>query len=186
MVPLLYSNIHLATAKQAIALLRTLLASPKRSRLVKSLIVTIPGPHKLEDPGILPYHSTLRKLFKFHLESLQHLQLCTSRFMNAMIYLKECLRGQVSLKTLSILAHGSWESMSTSYLWSILLEFPELEEFWFEFHSMDGIKTEPKRRPPQQLRLPNMRRLRISGAVVSDESLEVLRSMCPNLEILEI
>jgi len=103
-----------------------------------------------------------------------------------MVYLKDALRGKISLKSLSILARGYCEAMSTSYIWSILREFPELEEFWFEFRCLDGVKAETKRRIPKELCLPNMRRLGISGAMISDESVEALCCMCPNLEIMEI
>ena len=103
-----------------------------------------------------------------------------------MIYLKDALRGKISLKSLSILAHGSCESMSTSYIWSILREFPRLEEFWFEFQAVDDVKTETERPIPKGLCLPNMRQLGIFGAVMSDESVEALCCVCPNLEIMEI
>ena len=109
-----------------------------------------------------------------------------SRFINAMIYLKDALRGKISLKSLSIVAHGYCESMSTSYIWSILREFPKLEEFWFEFLALDGVKTETERGIPNELCLPNMKQLGIAGAVISDESVEVLCAKCSNLEMMEI
>jgi len=185
-IPVLFKEIHLVSTKQAVALLQTLHANPDRSRLIKSLTITIPSLPNVEDPEIRLYHSTLRKLFKRHLPALQHLYLYTSRFINAMTYLKDALRGKISLKSLSILAHGYCEAMSTSYIWSILREFHELEEFWFEFRALDGIKAETERRIPKDLCLPNMRRLGISGAVISDESVEALSCMCPKMEIMEI
>jgi len=103
-----------------------------------------------------------------------------------MTYLKDALRGKVSLESLFILAHGYSEAMSTSYIWSILREFPKLQEFWFEFKALDAAKVETERRIPKALYLPKMRRLGISGAIISDESVEALCCMCPNLEILEI
>jgi len=184
--PFLFSRIQLGSTDQAITLLRTLRESPDRSPLIKSLIIAIPPPANMQDPEIQLYHSTLRKLFKRHLHALEELHLYECRFIPAMTYLKDALRGKISLKTLSIAAHGYRESMSTAYIWSILREFPKLEEFWFEFRALNGCKTETERRIPKELCLPNMKRLGISGAVISDESVEELCVKCPNLEMMEI
>jgi hypothetical protein len=103
-----------------------------------------------------------------------------------MIYLKDSLRGRINLKQLSIRCHGPRVAMSTSYIWSILREFPQLEEFWFEYHGDDGEKRETVREMPKGLYLPKMKKLGISGAVICDDGVEVLCCICPNLEELEI
>jgi len=76
--------------------------------------------------------------------------------------------------------------MSTSYIWSILREFPQLEEFWFEYYGDDGDKKETARDIPKGLYLPKMKRLGIHGAVILDDGVEALCCICPNLEKLEI
>jgi hypothetical protein len=77
--------------------------------------------------------------------------------------------------------------MSTGYIWSILLEFPDLEEFWFEFHGDDGIKQETIIRAiPENLRVPKMRKLAIRGAVIDDIAVERLCYICTELEEMEI
>jgi hypothetical protein len=184
--PILFERIHLVSTKQAMALLATLRASTDRSRFIKSITVTIPPLDDIRDPEVHPYHSTLRKLFKRHVPELQHLHLYTSRFISAMVYFKDALRGKVSLKTLTIFAHGYCEVMSTSYIWSIFKEFHELEEFWFEFRSLDEIKPNTERSIPNGLFLPNVRRVGMSGVMISDESVETLCFICPKLEEMEI
>lgn len=77
-------------------------------------------------------------------------------------------------------------TMRMGYIWSILREFPLLEEFWFEFRGDDGGRRETVREIPKKLCLSSMRRLGISGTVFHDEAVEVLCCICPNLEELEI
>ena len=76
--------------------------------------------------------------------------------------------------------------MSTLYIWSILREFPELEEFWFEFYGTDGPKTSAINMIPRGLFLPKMKRLGISGAALEDDFVEGLCCICPNLEEMEV
>ena len=76
--------------------------------------------------------------------------------------------------------------MSTSFIWSILREFPQLEKFWFRFQGDDGEKQETVREIPKGLYLPKMKKLSISGAVIRDDGVETLCCICPNLEELEI
>ena len=105
-----------------------------------------------------------------------------------MTYLKDALRGKVSLKSLSILAHGYCEAMSTSYIWSILREFPELEEFWFEF-TADGGGMEGRRKrglPGGLGRCERLRKVGIMGARIEEEDVVRLGEICPCLEEMEI
>jgi hypothetical protein len=75
--------------------------------------------------------------------------------------------------------------MSPGYIWSILREFQELEEFWFEFVGNDGV-CETRREIPRDLRCLRMRKLGVSGASMDDEIVERLILICPVLEELEI
>ena len=76
--------------------------------------------------------------------------------------------------------------MSATYIWSILREFPELEEFWFEFNSVDGDNGNEGTEIPLDLYLPKMRKLGISGARINDDKVEKLCCICPKLEEMEI
>jgi hypothetical protein len=77
--------------------------------------------------------------------------------------------------------------MSSAYLWSILREFRELEDFWFVFHGEDGVKQgDALRRVPQGLKVAMLRRLTIRGAGVDDVSVERLCCICPALEEMDI
>ena len=141
----------------------------------------------VEDNEAHPTRHTLRKLFQKHLPAIQHLYSYTCSFIDTMVYLKDALRGKVSLTHLTIKCHGPSIAMSTSYLWSILLEFPQLEEFWFEFRGCDSLKKENSAtKIPKGLQCPQLRRIGISGVVIPDESVEILCCICPNLEEMEI
>lgn len=103
-----------------------------------------------------------------------------------MIYLKDCLRGYVRLVTLYIRCRGPTITMNKGFIWSILLEFPVLEELWFEFKSDDNDNMTKGRGMPFDLYLPRMIRLGISGAGVEDEEVERLCCVCPNLQEMQI
>lgn len=76
--------------------------------------------------------------------------------------------------------------MSTSYVWSILKAFLDLEEFYFEFAGTDGVKEETIRTLPTRLHLSKMKRLSIDGVVLDDNAVEELCYRCPNLEEMDI
>lgn len=76
--------------------------------------------------------------------------------------------------------------MSTSYVWSILKGFPDLEAFRFEFTGTDGVKQETLRALPSNLHLSKATLLSISGIVIDDETVEELGHRCPNLNQMEI
>ena len=132
--PLLYRSIHLCSRHQPAALLATLQQTPERRFLINTLIITVPPPTDTKDYETYPTHRSLRKLFQNHLLAITHLHFYTTSFVSSMIYLKDSLRGRMNLKQLSIRCHGPCVAMSTSYIWSILREFPPLEEFWFEYY----------------------------------------------------
>lgn len=102
-----------------------------------------------------------------------------------MTFLKDSLRGRISLTHLVILCDGPYVTMSTGFIWSIFREFPQLEEFWFELVGDDG-KCQTVRKIPMDLRCLSMRKLGISGAFVDEEAVERLALICPLLEELEI
>ena len=184
--PLLYRSIHLSSRHQPAALLVTLQQIPDRRFLINMLTISVPPPTETKDYEAYPTHRTLRKLFQNHLLAITHLHFYTISFVSSMIYLKDSLRGRINLKQLSIRCHGPCVAMSTSYIWSIFREFPQLEEFWFEYHGDDGDNTETVREIPKGLYLPKMKRLGISGAVIRDDGVEILCCICPNIEELEI
>ena len=185
-VPILYRKIHLTRATQAACLLNTLSSVPQRQQLVKTIITTIPPLANVNDHEAHPIRRTLRKIFQRTVPSLQSAYFYTFSFIDVMIYLKDSLRGKVSLNRLLVISHGPCIAMSTSYIWSILREFPKLEEFTFEFRGRDGVKRETIREIPRDLKLPFMRRLRVSGAVIADGDVELLYRICPKLEEMEI
>jgi hypothetical protein len=184
-IPVLYRAIYLSSPDQAIALLTTLRQNPERRILVKTITIATPPFVNVRDHEAHPNRRTLRNLFRRNLPALKQLYTYTTSFMDIMTYLKDSLRGKISLTHLCIRCHGPCVSMSTAYIWSILREFPELEEFWFEFHG-DGVKCENARELPRRLMLPSMRKLGIVGAVVDDDTVEELCCISPKLEELEI
>jgi hypothetical protein len=105
-----------------------------------------------------------------------------------MTFLKDCLRGHVSLTCLSILCHGPGVTMTTAYIWSILKEFTQLEEFWFEF-TADGGGMEGRRKrglPGGLGRCERLRKVGIMGARIEEEDVVRLGEICPCLEEMEI
>jgi hypothetical protein len=186
LISFLYRTVHLSSAKQAGSLLKTLSTRMSLRPLVDTLIVTIPPQKKVHDHEADPTRRTLRKLCHRNLPCLRRLHLFTSTFQNSMVFLKDGLRGGVSLTHLTIRCHGACITMSTGYIWSILHEFLDLEEFWFEFHGDDGIKRETIRAIPENLRAPNMKKLAIRGAVLDDIAVERLCCICTGLEEMEI
>lgn len=184
--PVLYQAVYLSSPDQASALLATLEQNPKRRSLVKIITVATPPLVNVKDHEAHPDNRTLRNLFRQNLPALKQLYLLTSSFMSTMSYLKDAQRGKIFLTHLCIRCHGPCVAMSTAYIWSILREFPDLEEFWFEFDGSDGVKSESLRKIPPSLTLPNMRKLGISGAVIDDDTVEELCCISPKLEELEI
>jgi len=184
--PLLYQRIHLSTGDQAASLLETVKLVPQHRNLVQTLFISVPPQKVGKDYEMYQPHRTLRRLLQKHLPALKQLHLLTSSFVSSMIYIKDSLRGNISLTHLSIHSHGPCVAMSTSFVWSILREFPYLEEFWFNFQGLDGIKSETQRELPYRLKLPNIRKLGISGAVIDDDIVEWLSCISPKLEELEI
>jgi hypothetical protein len=186
LVPLLYQSIRLATGEQAGSLVSTLQNHPEKRRLIQSIVITIPPQQNHDDSEQIPAHRYLRRLFQKNVPVLEDVHLLTSTFMSAMTYMKDCLRGNVSLRRITIICHGPCLAMSTSYVWSILKAFPELEEFRFEFTGTDGMKQETLRALPSKLHLSKTTLLSISGIVVDDEIVEELGYRCPNLKQMEI
>lgn len=185
LAPLLYHTIHLSSATQAACLLSSLQLTPSLRYLTNSLTVTIPQTHGIPDHEAHPDRRILRKLFQKNLPQLKHLHLYTSTFYDSMTFLKDSLRGRISLMQLVVVCDGPCITMSTGYIWSILREFPRLEEFWFEFVGDDG-KCKTIRKIPMDLICLSMRKLGISGALLDDETVERLTLICPLLDELEI
>jgi hypothetical protein len=167
-------------------LLSTLQNHPEKRRLIRSILITIPPQQNQDDSEQIPAHRYLRRLFQKNLPELEEVYLLMSTFMSTMTYMKDCLRGQVSLRRITIICHGPCIAMSTSYVWSILKAFPDLEEFRFEFKGTDGVKQETLRALPAKLYLSKATLLSISGIVIDDEIVEELGYRCPNLKQMEI
>jgi hypothetical protein len=184
--PLIYRNIHLFHDCHVASLLPTLRQVPDLGILIQTLTITIPPSIVTLDMETYSTHRFLRKLFQKNLPALKQLHLHTVSFMAAMTYLKDSIKGNLSLTHLSIQCHGPRAAVSTGYIWSILWEFPLLEEFWFEFRGDDGVVQETMREMPKKLYLPSMRKLGISGAMILDDTVEELCCICPNLTELEI
>jgi hypothetical protein len=185
-IPRLYQRIHLSSAHQTARLLPTLQQIPIRRILIQKLVVSIRPTTDTRDYETYTSHRILRKLFQRHLPALKQLHLHATSFISSMIYLKDSLRGKVSLTQLLIRCHGPLVTMSTTYIWSILREFPELEEFRFEFRSDEGVKRVSVSHMPKALNLHSMKKLEITGVVIHDDIVESLCCACPNLEELEI
>ena len=75
--------------------------------------------------------------------------------------------------------------MTTGYLWSILREFKELEEFWFEFNADDG-ELGRRREIQGGLKCGRLRRLGIQRVLIEEEDVERLGEICPCLGEMEI
>jgi hypothetical protein len=102
-----------------------------------------------------------------------------------MTFLKDCLRGQISLTHLTIQCFGLSRTVTTGFLWSILREFKDLEEFWFWFEGDDdGFGR--RREIPRSLRCDKLRRLGIRGAVIEDRDIERLKEISPSIKELDI
>jgi len=185
LTPRLYQQIHLSTEEQAGSLLSTLKQNPDKRRLIRSLVVTIPA-RDTDDSEQIPAHRYLRILFHKTLPALEQVYLLTSTFMSAMIYMKDCVRGKVSLKKIRIVSHGPCVTMSMSYVWSVLKAFPNLEDFCFEFAGTDGRKEEIPRTLPVGSLLHKLKRLTVIGIVIDDEIVDELCYRCPNLEEMAI
>ena len=172
--------------EQAGALVSTLQSNTEKRLLIQSIVITIPPQQGQDDSEQIPAHRYLRKLFHKNLPALQDVCLLTSTFMSAMTYMKDCLRGKISLRRITIICHGPCIAMSTSYVWSILKSFPEIEEFRFKFTGTDGVKQETVRTVPARLHLSKTTLLSISGIVIDDETVEELCYRCPNLKEMEV
>jgi hypothetical protein len=106
--------------------------------------------------------------------------------MSAMTYMKDCRRGKVSLRRVTIICHGPCIAMNMSFVWSILKAFPDLEYFRFEFTGTDGVKQETLRALPVRLHLAKFTKLSLSGIIIDDETVEELCYRCPNLKEMEL
>jgi len=182
----LYQQIHLSTEEQAGSLLFTLKQNPEKRRLIRSLVVTIPAQRDSDDSEQIPAHRYLRNLFHKNLPALEHVYLLTSTFMSAITYMKDCVRGKVSLTRITIVSHGPCVTMSMSYIWSVLKAFPNLEEFCFQFTGTDGRKEETPRTLPAGLLLQKIKKLSVVGIAIDNEIVEELCCRCPNLEEMAI
>jgi len=130
-----------STEQQASSLLYTLKQNPEKRHLNCSLTVIISA-RDTDDNEQIPAHRCLRILFFKNLPALEHVYLLTSAFMSIMIYMKDCVRGKVSLTKVQIVSHGPRLTMSMSYFWSVFKAFPNLDDFCFEFAGTDGRKEE--------------------------------------------
>jgi len=184
-IPRLYQSVHLSTQQHAAALLTVLENTPSRRFLLTSLILTTPSMQSVYDQELHASRRTLRKLFR-KLPSLKRLHLLTSSFQESMTFLKDSLRAGTSLTCLNSRCYGVCIAMDTQYIWSILKEFQELEEFFFEFNPSDGRKMGPTRTIPSRLKCPRLKRLAISGVPIDEWSIEKLSCICGSLEVLEI
>ena len=75
--------------------------------------------------------------------------------------------------------------MTTGFLWSILREFKELEEFWFWFGADDDVFGR-RRAIPSSLKCDRLRRLGIWGVIIEAGDIERLKEISPSLTELEL
>jgi hypothetical protein len=186
LIPRLYDAVHLDTTSQASLLFNTLSSTPNRRPLVRCVIVTIPVPNDIPDAESEKTIAILRRLFHRNLPCLRRLHLLTVTFMDCMGFLKYSLRGGIPLTHLTVRCRGPCVTTSARYLWSILLEFPMLEEFWFEFVGDDGAKAETLCGLPEGIKRPRLRKLRICGIAMDNVSIEKFRRVCVGSEEIVI
>jgi len=93
----------------------------------------------------------------------------------------------VSLTHLTIQCNGPCVTVTGGYIWSILREFGQLEELWFEFCAEDiALGRCRELNLGKEGRCERLRRVGIGGVEVAEGDVERLQEGCPCLEVMEI